>query len=862
MKPLAARRAESAAVREALPLLGILALALAVRLLFLPAEGYANDIASFESWALTLYDHGIRAFYHATSFVDYPPGYLWVLAATGWLYHVLHVSDASAGYYVLRDLIKLPGIFADLGCAVVIYAAALRFAGRRLALGAAALFAFNPAAIYVSAYWGQVDAVSALFTLGALLAALRRRSLWAWALLAVAVLIKPQAFVLAPLLLAYDVVRDGAPRLTPRLVLGPLAAVAAGYAIAAPFAPAPLNPLSTLSWLFDRYVHGTSVYPYSSINAFNIYAVARNFWQPDSQWVAFLPQSAWGVLLVLAASAMVLWRFLQRRDERAFLEAALLISLALFLFATRMHERYIYNAFAIAVLMVPLGRRYLTAALILSATFFANLLYSYAYLNVVQKHVPNVDPTNLMPLVSHPAALANVLLFAYLAYVYLGGEEQPAAEANGAKLLQRFSMRMRAWFSPVEGTAALTRQDWLIAIGLGVLCYIVAMIDIAHPKVQIFDEIYYARTAKEYLQHKDVFEWTHPPLTKLLIALGIVFNGGYPSGFTSYGWRLASAFMGSLTVPLLYAFAKRLLGSTPFAIVASGLLILSGFHLVQSRIATPEITVAFFSLASLYCAYRYVIAAQIRVVERLRDGWQATLSAGVAAAAAVGLAAQWALARPPIVYGDGRPDDTAARVAIFVVFSTAAYLIVRLLLPRLRGSGRLIACYADGSTVEVAGKDVRVQAAADGGGKKGAAYRREGLEVSFAGDGSERYRTNEGEACFAPGGTLAIEPGSLRVRSGHATLWMWLLALSLACVIDSKWNGFFTLGWVLMGLAIIASQRWWCRPAQWGNPRGIPLDVVYAAILLVGAAVYVLSYIPYFTLGHNLADLMGLQRQM
>ncbi|TAM76938.1 phospholipid carrier-dependent glycosyltransferase [bacterium] len=860
---LSVRRAESAAVREALPLLGILALALAVRLLFLPAEGYANDIASFESWALTLYDHGIRAFYHSTSFVDYPPGYLWVLAATGWLYHALHVSDASAGYYVLRDLIKLPGILADLGCAAVIYAAALRFVGRLPALAAAALFAFNPAAIYVSAYWGQVDAVSALFTLGALLAALRRRSLWAWALLAAAVLIKPQAFVLAPLLLAYDAVHDGAPRLTPRLVLGPLVAVVVGYAIAAPFAPAPLNPLSTLSWLFDRYVHGTSVYPYSSINAFNIYAVARNFWQPDSQWIAFLPQSVWGVLLVLAASTMVLWRFVQRRDERGFLEAALLISLALFLFATRMHERYVYNAFAIAVLMAPLARRYLVGALVLSATFFANLLYSYAYLNVVQGHVPGLDPTNLMPLVSHPASVLNVLLFAYLAYGYLGGEERTTAANNEAKPLELFGMRLRSWFSPLEGTAALTRLDWLIAIGLGIICLIVAMIGIAHPKVQIFDEIYYARTAKEYLQHKDVFEWTHPPLTKLLIALGIIVNGGYPGGFTSFGWRLASAFMGSLTVPLLYAFAKRLLRSTPFAAVASALLILSGFHLVQSRIATPEVTVAFFSLASLYCAYRYVIAAQIRVVERLREGWQTALSAGVAASVVVGLMAQWVLARPPIVYGDGRPDDIAARIAIFVVFSTGAYLAARLLLPRLYGSGSLIACYADGSTVETAGRDVRVEAAAnDGGGKKGASYRRAGLEVSFAGDGGERYYTAEGKACFAPDGTLAIEPGALRLRSRDATLWMWLLALSLACVIDSKWNGFFTLGWVLMGLAVIASQRWWCRPAQWGNPRGIPLDVVYAAILLVGAAVYVLSYIPYFALGHNLADLMGLQRQM
>ncbi|TAM56339.1 phospholipid carrier-dependent glycosyltransferase [bacterium] len=863
MKGSAVRGAEGTAVRAALPLAGMLALALVVRLLLLPAQGYANDIAAFESWALTLYDHGVRAFYQSTSFVDYPPGYLWVLTVVGWLYHALHVSDANAGYYVLRDLVKLPGILADLGCAALIYVMALRLAGSKAALGAAALFAFNPATIYVSSYWGQVDSVSAFFTLAALLATLRRRWHWAWALLAIAVLIKPQAFVLAPLLLVYRAWQEGRPRFSPDLATGPLVAVAVGYAIAAPFAPDPVNPLSTLSWLLERYVHGTSVYPYSSINAFNIYAVARSFWQPDGRIVGFLPQAVWGVLLVLAATFMVLWRAAQRRDERGLLEAALLISLALFLFATRMHERYIYNAFALAVLMAPLGRRYVTVALLLSATFFANLLYSYAYLGVMEQHVQGVDPTNLMPLVSHPAALLNVLLFAFLAYAYLGGEERPAAAVAESGPLQLLRGRMRAWFSPLEGSAALTRLDWLIAIGLGLLCLAITLTRIAHPATQIFDEIYYARTAKEYLQHRDVFEWTHPPLTKLLIALGIIADGGYPRGFTSFGWRLASAFVGSLTVPLLYAFAKRLLRSTAFAAVAAGLLIFSGFHLVQSRIATPEITVAFFSLASLYCAYRYVIAAQVRVVERLRAGWQWVLGAGGAVALVVGWLAQWIIARPPVVYGDGRGDDIAARIAIFAVFGSAAYLVVRLVLPRLYGSGRLVACYADGSSVETYGRErLNVPAAADGGTKKSAVYRRDGLEVTLGSDGVEHYRTAEGEARFTPEGTLEIEPGGLRVRSRDATLWMWLLALALAGAIDSKWNGFFTLGWVLLGLALVASQRWWCRPAQWGNPRGIPLDIVYAAVLLVGAVVYVLSYVPYFTLGHNLADLMGLQRQM
>jgi dolichyl-phosphate-mannose--protein O-mannosyl transferase len=51
-------------------------------------------------------------------------------------------------------------------------------------------------------------------------------------------------------------------------------------------------------------------------------------------------------------------------------------------------------------------------------------------------------------------------------------------------------------------------------------------------------------------------------------------------------------------------------------------------------------------------------------------------------------------------------------------------------------------------------------------------------------------------------------------------------------------------------------------PATWGNPFGFSLDVVVAGMLFVGGVIYVLCYIPYFSLGHNFGDLVGLQQQM
>ena len=90
-------------------------------------------------------------------------------------------------------------------------------------------------------------------------------------------------------------------------------------------------------------------------------------------------------------------------------------------------------------------------------------------------------------------------------------------------------------------------------------------LDAAHPGFaeRIFDEIYYARSAQEYIHHLPQFEWTHPPLSKLILTLGALVYRVDPIGA-----RLASALFGTLTVPLLYAFAKRLFSSTPAAITS------------------------------------------------------------------------------------------------------------------------------------------------------------------------------------------------------------------------------------------------------------------------------------------------------
>lgn len=65
----------------------------------------------------------------------------------------------------------------------------------------------------------------------------------------------------------------------------------------------------------------------------------------------------------------------------------------------------------------------------------------------------------------------------------------------------------------------------------------------------MFDEVYHARTAYEMLHRLPIYENTHPPLGKYLMSLEIrIF------GMTSFGWRIVCALMGTLMVPVCYAF--------------------------------------------------------------------------------------------------------------------------------------------------------------------------------------------------------------------------------------------------------------------------------------------------------------------
>jgi dolichyl-phosphate-mannose-protein mannosyltransferase len=164
------------------------------------------------------------------------------------------------------------------------------------------------------------------------------------------------------------------------------------------------------------------------------------------------------------------------------------------------------------------------------------------------------------------------------------------------------------------------------------------------PNGQVFDEIYFGTFAHDDLKGIAYFD-PEPPLSKLIIASGewltgwwrATFQGAHGDyadlGFDTFGWRIMSVIFGSLCVPMMYLFARKLWPNRLFAITAATLVCFDGMFFVQSRIGMIDI----FPIFLIMLAYTVFLVHLESRSER--DAIVTLLLTGVAIGLAV--AAKW-----------------------------------------------------------------------------------------------------------------------------------------------------------------------------------------------------------------------------
>lgn len=700
--------------------------ALIVRVVFgLNSPGYEVDIGCFRAWADMMAASGPGGFYVDGVFCDYPPGYLYVLWLAGIVKPLFH------GRIELL-IIKLPAILSDIILGYFIYRAAQKaIKNKSISAMLSGLYMLCPAVIVNSAVWGQVDGVFVLPLIFSLYFLADEKYKKSAVFFTLALLVKPQALLFAPIYaFAFaDRLRGGDKGAWAELLKSAGLVLLVFVAGVVPFVYK-----KPPSFIFDLYGGTLASYPYASLNAFNLFALAGGNFKPIDDRFVFSTYSAWstaGIVISVVVCGLV---FLRGKGKSRYFYCSGLVIHMVFMLAGKMHERYLFPALALYLLAYVFQRdnRVLAVGGIVSILHYLNVGYVYVNSRAGVVHIPADAP--FLVAVSILGVLS-VLLAVYIGFSMYGGIKIREAKGFSPDLKIRrkdviimaavtLLYSVLAFYNLGDMKAPKTKFDFHNATGaiadLGEVKDVSGLIyykGLGTGKIQIiaskdgasweeaaqfdegpcfswkreemnvsarflgvrpssrdmeifelaffeggdrtpvklaygdkelfdeqdlvpeqitylngtyFDEIYHARTAYEHINGIWPYEITHPPLGKLIIALGIKLFGMNP-----FGWRVAGTLFGIAMLPIMYIFAKKMFKST-FAAAAVMLLMTFDFmHFTQTRIATIDTYGVFFIILMYYFMYRYYDQKEASYKKSLMYLFLCGLSFGL------GIASKW-----------------------------------------------------------------------------------------------------------------------------------------------------------------------------------------------------------------------------
>jgi dolichyl-phosphate-mannose--protein O-mannosyl transferase len=224
---------------------------------------------------------------------------------------------------------------------------------------------------------------------------------------------------------------------------------------------------------------------------------------------------------------------------------------------------------------------------------------------------------------------------------------EPLLPATRPSLYERFSDRIQ--YDP----RAMRLYSWLGPTLVVVLAAVLRLwnLSTAHDLMNQFDETYYVKDAwtlsrlgyegswptsggqaanDRFLAgnvnsfSKDPSFVVHPPLGKWIISLGMMAI----TPTNGWGWRITVALLGTAAVLVLMLIAKRLTGSTTFAVIAGLLMAIDGLAISMSRIALLDTPLMFFVLLGFLFVLKDRERTMTRIAERVAaryEGDQAPL---------------------------------------------------------------------------------------------------------------------------------------------------------------------------------------------------------------------------------------------
>ncbi len=411
------------------------------------SEGFTTDLDTFKSWANLANSVGFGQIYHEDIFLDYPPGYLYVLVFLEKLRRLLGLPMESQAYSLL---IKMPSILADLFCGGAVLLLAQRKLGEKSALLLSGAYLFCPAVFLNSAQWGQADSFCTAILLGSLLLLCQERYIPSAVLYGLSIACKPQMFIFAPLYLFFALKR----RRFGMLGLGVLLAVGTLLLTALPFTQ-DFNFL----WLLERYQSTLDYYSFYSVNAYNFWSLIGWNWKALPAGLAGDALDLLGA--VIATVLCGVWVFRSKSRAVVFYCPALLMA-AMYAFSVKMHERYLFPAllFLLLSFVFTQDKGMLRAFALCAVAHYANVAY---VLWQFREYYNSYNPNTGLTLALSALQLAALGYAVWVgARVFLRGDVRPGEVPQPGPLLDRSAVDSRFY-----------RRDWaaLLLVTLAYACF-------------------------------------------------------------------------------------------------------------------------------------------------------------------------------------------------------------------------------------------------------------------------------------------------------------------------------------------------------------------------------------------------------
>lgn len=352
-------------------------LALVIRLLLLPLA-YHSDLNTNSIWGIYAREFGLKGYYDWLSFgnyarPEYPPLSTILFLMLRVLYEAVFaffwkinitVSFFPSGIIVWLDkfgylsLLKLPGIFADIGIGYLIYKVTKN---KNLAI----FYLFNPVTIYLSSLWGQTESVVGLFALVATLSLLKKKYLSAFWSMFVSLMIKATMLPLSVILIVASI--RNKIKLSKVIFLF-VCLVIGLFVLGFLFTDHAFINWSANSYV-AKFITGAHSLEFLNLNAFNFWGLVFGIGRISDKPYLWL---AWGIASVFYVPILI--RFLKKGN---IFYAALLVFYTSFMFLPKMHERYLYPVFIFFPFVIWKFSRLKRVFYLTSAVFLVNLMHGW-----------------------------------------------------------------------------------------------------------------------------------------------------------------------------------------------------------------------------------------------------------------------------------------------------------------------------------------------------------------------------------------------------------------------------------------------------------------------------------------------------